>query len=97
MLTLVGVQHGVLGESRSGFSPSLNRNEHSVFSQILAYKDDFKSERADRERAHSRIQELEEKVMSLMSQASQRQVRAQETLSIRISNFEPLCLQICSS
>ncbi|CAH6982319.1 Tnip2 [Phodopus roborovskii] len=40
---------------------------------ILAYKDDFKSERADRERAHSRIQELEEKVMSLMSQASQRQ------------------------
>ncbi|XP_005068926.2 TNFAIP3-interacting protein 2 isoform X2 [Mesocricetus auratus] len=41
--------------------------------QILAYKDDFKSERADRERAHSRIQELEEKVMSLMSQASQRQ------------------------
>ncbi|XP_028726633.1 TNFAIP3-interacting protein 2 isoform X4 [Peromyscus leucopus] len=43
--------------------------------QILAYKDDFKSERADRERAHSRIQELEEKVMSLMSQASQRQVK----------------------
>ncbi|KAL6082857.1 hypothetical protein STEG23_002551 [Scotinomys teguina] len=41
--------------------------------QILAYKDDFKSERADRERAQSRIQELEEKVMSLMSQASQRQ------------------------
>lgn len=41
--------------------------------QILAYKDDFKSERADRERAHSRIQELEEKVMSLMYQVSQRQ------------------------
>ncbi|XP_051020817.1 TNFAIP3-interacting protein 2 [Acomys russatus] len=41
--------------------------------QILAYKDDFKSERADRERAHSRIQELEEKIMSLMYQASQRQ------------------------
>ncbi|XP_055480317.1 TNFAIP3-interacting protein 2 isoform X1 [Psammomys obesus] len=41
--------------------------------QILAYKDDFKSERADRERAHSRIQELEEKVMALMYQASQRQ------------------------
>lgn len=41
--------------------------------QILAYKDDFKSERADRERAHSRIQELEEKIMSLMYQVSQRQ------------------------
>ncbi|MEJ1274488.1 TNFAIP3 interacting protein 2 [Cricetulus griseus] len=46
--------------------------------QILAYKDDFKSERADRERAHSRIQELEEKVFSLMSQASQRQQDFQE-------------------
>lgn len=73
----MGYSHGVAGEAR---------NEHSVFSQILAYKDDFKSERADRERAHSRIQELEEKVMSLMSQASQRQVRAQENFSpIRIS------------
>ncbi|XP_031197162.1 TNFAIP3-interacting protein 2 isoform X2 [Mastomys coucha] len=41
--------------------------------QILAYKDDFKSERADRERAHSKIQELEEKVMSLMYQVSQGQ------------------------
>ncbi|XP_021066732.1 TNFAIP3-interacting protein 2 isoform X1 [Mus pahari] len=41
--------------------------------QILAYKDDFKSERADRERAHSRIQELEEKITSLMYQVSQRQ------------------------
>lgn len=53
-------------------------------SQILAYKDDFKSERADRERAHSRIQELEEKVMSLMYQVSQRQVRVQENFSLYI-------------
>lgn len=75
----MGYSHGVAGEAR---------NEHFVFSQILAYKDDFKSERADRERAHSRIQELEEKVLSLMSQASQRQVRAQENFSpIRISIF----------
>ncbi|EFB15583.1 hypothetical protein PANDA_004685, partial [Ailuropoda melanoleuca] len=38
--------------------------------QILAYKDDFTSERADRERAQSRIQELEEEVASLRQQAS---------------------------
>lgn len=41
--------------------------------QLLAYKDDFTSERADRERAQSRIQELEEKVTFLLYQASQRQ------------------------
>ncbi|XP_077877015.1 TNFAIP3-interacting protein 2 isoform X2 [Ictidomys tridecemlineatus] len=41
--------------------------------QLLAYKDDFTSERADRERAQSRIQELEEKVTSLLYKASQRQ------------------------
>ncbi|XP_012667741.1 TNFAIP3-interacting protein 2 [Otolemur garnettii] len=39
--------------------------------QILAYKDDFMSERADRERAQSRIQELEEKVICLLHQDSQ--------------------------
>ncbi|KAM4854772.1 TNFAIP3-interacting protein 2 isoform 2-T2 [Thomomys bottae] len=39
--------------------------------QILAYKEDFESERADRERAHCRIQELEEKVSSLLYQVSQ--------------------------
>lgn len=37
--------------------------------QILAYKDDFTSERADRERAQGRIQELEEKVAALQHQA----------------------------
>lgn len=42
--------------------------------QILAYKDDFTSERADRERAQSRIQELEEEVASLRQQASRTQV-----------------------
>ncbi|KAK2492042.1 hypothetical protein MC885_004019 [Smutsia gigantea] len=38
--------------------------------QILAYKDDFTSERADRERAQDRIQELEEKVAALQHQDS---------------------------
>lgn len=42
--------------------------------QILVYKDDFTSERADRERAQSRIQELEEMVVSLQRQVSRRQV-----------------------
>ncbi|KAM6150613.1 TNFAIP3-interacting protein 2 [Erethizon dorsatum] len=37
--------------------------------QILAYKDDFTSERADRERAQSRIQELEERVALLLRAA----------------------------
>ncbi|XP_008064575.1 TNFAIP3-interacting protein 2 [Carlito syrichta] len=41
--------------------------------QILAYKDDFLSERADRERAQSRVQELEEKVTSLLHQVSWRE------------------------
>ncbi|KAF6372657.1 TNFAIP3 interacting protein 2 [Rhinolophus ferrumequinum] len=41
--------------------------------QILVYKDDFTSERADRERAQSRIQELEETVASLRRQVSRRQ------------------------
>uniref|UniRef100_A0A2I3S5G0 CCHC NOA-type domain-containing protein n=1 Tax=Pan troglodytes TaxID=9598 RepID=A0A2I3S5G0_PANTR len=41
--------------------------------QILAYKDDFMSERADREQAQGRIQELEEKVTSLLHQVSWRQ------------------------
>ncbi|XP_066241765.1 TNFAIP3-interacting protein 2 isoform X2 [Saccopteryx leptura] len=40
--------------------------------QILAYKDDFTSERADRERAQSRIQELEDKVAALQCQVSRR-------------------------
>ncbi|XP_069877809.1 TNFAIP3-interacting protein 2 isoform X2 [Dipodomys merriami] len=39
--------------------------------QILTYKEDFESERADRERAHCRIQALEEKVSSLLYQVSQ--------------------------
>ncbi|KAB1282748.1 TNFAIP3-interacting protein 2 [Camelus dromedarius] len=41
--------------------------------QILAYKDDFTSERADRERAQSRIEELEEQLASLQPRASWRQ------------------------
>ncbi|CAK6433347.1 unnamed protein product [Pipistrellus nathusii] len=37
--------------------------------QILTYKDDFTSERADRERAQGRIQELEDQVAALQRQA----------------------------
>ncbi|XP_059533231.1 TNFAIP3-interacting protein 2 isoform X2 [Myotis daubentonii] len=40
--------------------------------QVLAYKDDFTSERADRERAQSKIQELEDEVAAL------RQARRQD-------------------
>uniref|UniRef100_A0A8D2D969 TNFAIP3 interacting protein 2 n=1 Tax=Sciurus vulgaris TaxID=55149 RepID=A0A8D2D969_SCIVU len=50
-----------------------NRLLKQKVTHLLAYKDDFTSERADRERAQSRIQELEEKVTSLLYQASQRQ------------------------
>lgn len=41
--------------------------------QILVYKDDFTSERADRERAQSRVQELEGRLASLQHAASRRQ------------------------
>uniref|UniRef100_A0A2K5EBP5 TNFAIP3 interacting protein 2 n=1 Tax=Aotus nancymaae TaxID=37293 RepID=A0A2K5EBP5_AOTNA len=50
-----------------------NRLLKQKVTHILAYKDDFMSERADRERAQSRIQELEEKVTSLLHQVSWRQ------------------------
>ncbi|XP_039694215.1 TNFAIP3-interacting protein 2 isoform X2 [Pteropus medius] len=44
--------------------------------QILVYKDDFTSERADRERAQSRVQELEGRLAALQRTASRRQVGA---------------------
>uniref|UniRef100_A0A452TKI8 TNFAIP3 interacting protein 2 n=1 Tax=Ursus maritimus TaxID=29073 RepID=A0A452TKI8_URSMA len=50
-----------------------NRLLRQKVTHILAYKDDFTSERADRERAQSRIQELEEEVASLRQQASRTQ------------------------
>ncbi|KAB1282749.1 TNFAIP3-interacting protein 2 [Camelus dromedarius] len=54
--------------------------------QILAYKDDFTSERADRERAQSRIEELEEQLASLQPRASWRQVeQAARLLPPRLS------------
>ncbi|XP_036982816.2 TNFAIP3-interacting protein 2 [Artibeus jamaicensis] len=51
--------------------------------QILVYKDDFLSERADRERAQGRIQELEDQVAALQRQASHGQ-DAQKPGSCRI-------------
>uniref|UniRef100_A0A2K5Z5P6 CCHC NOA-type domain-containing protein n=1 Tax=Mandrillus leucophaeus TaxID=9568 RepID=A0A2K5Z5P6_MANLE len=50
-----------------------NRLLKQKVTHILAYKDDFMSERADPERAQGRNQELEEKVTSLLHQASWRQ------------------------
>uniref|UniRef100_H2RHP8 CCHC NOA-type domain-containing protein n=1 Tax=Pan troglodytes TaxID=9598 RepID=H2RHP8_PANTR len=50
-----------------------NRLLKQKVTHILAYKDDFMSERADREQAQGRIQELEEKVTSLLHQVSWRQ------------------------
>ncbi|XP_032712044.1 TNFAIP3-interacting protein 2 isoform X2 [Lontra canadensis] len=52
-----------------------NRLLRQKVTHILAYKDDFTSERADRERAQGRIQELEEEVASLRQQASWTQER----------------------
>ncbi|XP_063780646.1 TNFAIP3-interacting protein 2 [Pseudophryne corroboree] len=43
--------------------------------QLLVYKDDFTSERADRERAQSRIQELMEEISSLRQKARRRDDR----------------------
>ncbi|KAG8508659.1 TNFAIP3-interacting protein 2, partial [Galemys pyrenaicus] len=62
-----GVGRAALSRSQSGVVTAARV-------QILAYKDDFTSERADRERAQSRIHELEETVASLRRQASLRQV-----------------------
>lgn len=50
--------------------------ERVVSFQILVYKDDFTSERADRERAQSRVQELEGRLASLRRTAARRQVGA---------------------
>nr|XP_035150188.2 TNFAIP3-interacting protein 2 isoform X2 [Callithrix jacchus] len=61
-----------LATSRMARDAALERVQ-MLEQQILAYKDDFMSERADRERAQSRIQELEEKVTSLLHQVSWRQ------------------------
>ncbi|XP_074132781.1 TNFAIP3-interacting protein 2 [Sminthopsis crassicaudata] len=52
--------------------------------QVLVYKDDFTSERADRERAQSKIQELKEKVATLQHQISRRQESRDPTGQCRI-------------
>ncbi|NXW02189.1 TNIP2 protein, partial [Fregetta grallaria] len=45
--------------------------------QVLVYKDDFTSERSDRERAQTKIQELQAEVARLQHQLARRQVRKQ--------------------
>lgn len=71
------VARGAPGGRGGGLPPSRVTAERLASLQILAYKDDFTSERADRERAQSRIQELEEQVASLRQQASWTQVGSQ--------------------
>uniref|UniRef100_H3B6S4 TNFAIP3-interacting protein 2 n=1 Tax=Latimeria chalumnae TaxID=7897 RepID=H3B6S4_LATCH len=41
--------------------------------QVIVYRDDFRSERKDRERAQSKIQELQEEIVCLQQQLAQRQ------------------------
>nr|XP_006074693.1 TNFAIP3-interacting protein 2 isoform X3 [Bubalus bubalis] len=86
-----------LAAARSARDAALERVQ-MLEQQILAYKDDFTSERADRERAQSRIHELEEQVASLQRQASWRQVqpgfpRARGGARLRFSfkHFELSC------
>uniref|UniRef100_A0A8C5T7B3 TNFAIP3-interacting protein 2 n=1 Tax=Malurus cyaneus samueli TaxID=2593467 RepID=A0A8C5T7B3_9PASS len=55
--------------------------------QVLVYKDDFTSERADRERAQSKIQELQAEVACLQHQLSRRQVRKQQDSRDTSSHF----------
>ncbi|XP_049565233.1 TNFAIP3-interacting protein 2 isoform X9 [Orcinus orca] len=58
-----GSVHAVVAKLREE-----NRLLKQKVTHILAYKDDFTSERVDRERAQSRIQELEERVALLQRQ-----------------------------
>lgn len=105
-----GGGHGARGRNWAGTVSFLEQKWHDgvvvtaeclVSFQILAYKDDFTSERADRERAQSRIHELEEKVASLQHQASWRQVgrgallflsRLSVSVVFLFMNFKPLCV-----
>lgn len=61
---------------------SSNANIMILF-QVLVYKDDFTSERSDRERAQSKIQELQLEVACLQHQLARRQVNKQNA---RFSN-----------
>lgn len=47
----------------------------NIHFQVLVYKDDFTSERADRERAQSKIQELQAENACLQHQLNRRQVK----------------------
>ncbi|XP_060004843.1 TNFAIP3-interacting protein 2 isoform X6 [Lagenorhynchus albirostris] len=64
-----GSVHAVVAKLREE-----NRLLKQKVTHILAYKDDFTSERVDRERAQSRIQELEERVALLQRQVPCKQV-----------------------
>ncbi|XP_062349318.1 TNFAIP3-interacting protein 2 isoform X2 [Cinclus cinclus] len=55
--------------------------------QVLVYKDDFTSERSDRERAQSKIQELQAEIACLQHQLARRQVRKQHDSRDTSSHF----------
>ncbi|XP_078071292.1 TNFAIP3-interacting protein 2 [Mustelus asterias] len=59
--------------------------------QVLVYKDDFKSEREDRERAQSRIQELEEDLARLRLQLPRKQEH-RESASFHPGRMNPYYL-----
>ncbi|XP_067838522.1 TNFAIP3-interacting protein 2 isoform X2 [Heptranchias perlo] len=61
--------------------------------QVLVYKDDFKSERQDRERAQSRIQELEEDLARLKLQLPRKQHR--DPTAHRHGNMSAYHLESC--
>lgn len=62
----------------------------AVLPQVLAYIEDFKSERADRERAQSKILDLQDEVgclqLQIRAQASQSASSLLKTLHKRLSN-----------
>ncbi|KAM6261691.1 TNFAIP3-interacting protein 2 [Porphyrio hochstetteri] len=64
--------------------------------QVLVYKDDFTSERSDRERAQSKIQELQAEVACLQHQLTRRQDLKDTSNHVRVhtGNQNHMCVQM---
>lgn len=67
-------------KARAGDSERMQMLEQ----QVLVYKDDFTSERADRERAQSKIQELQAEVACLQHQLTRRQETRDAACHVRV-------------